>query len=147
MSLEALYNNASANTYVGTVRARQSADASATGTPLVNFLDGDRRSGVAADVFQREFTRNPAGYGITGGVPKHPSGNLTRWTPKAFKLAFDGEGPISLNRGYYTEQFRTARSGQLVHNYTPAVGNKFGERNSSAATRLAASPSGAPAGF
>jgi hypothetical protein len=148
MSLETLYNNAQSNTYVGTVRAKQSSTAPAnTSTPLVNFLDGTKRNGIAADQFQTEFTRNAAGSYVAGGIPKHGGGELTRWTGKAYKIAFDGEGPTTLAKGYYTEQFRTARNGQLIHNYTPALAKHFTTLNQSARTRAVSSPSGAPTGL
>lgn len=147
MSLEALYKNAAANSYVGAVRTRQASDA--RGAQLVNFMDGTARTkgNQKADEFQTEFTRNAPNSYVAGGVPKHTGGNLTRWTSKAYKLAFDGEGPASLSRGYYTSQFRTAYNARLVHNYTPNFANNFGTRNGSARLRITASPSGAPAGL
>jgi hypothetical protein len=147
MSLEAMYNNATANSYVGTIRTRQAADA--RGAQLVNFMDGTRRNvgNNTADEFQTEFTRNTAGSYVAGGVPKHTGGSLTRWTDKAYKLAFNGEGPASLSRGYYTSQFRTAYNARLIHNYTPDIAKNFGTKNGSARLRITASPSGAPAGL
>lgn len=148
MSLESLYNNAAPNTYAGTVRTRQAASAPTNGAPLVNFLDGKRRTASPADdQFQTEFTRNAPGAYVAGGVPKHTGGNLTRWTDSAFKLAFDGSGPPSLDRGYYTSQFRTSYNGKIVHNYTPNRSEQFGAVNKSAELRINASPSGAPAGL
>lgn len=153
MSLETLYNEAQSNTYVGTVRRRQAAMAP-TNQTLVNFLDGERkvRGQDGADVYQKEFTRNREGQYVTGGsqAPARPAAGLTRWTQKAFKLAFDGEGPSQLRNGFYTNQFRTAvgPGGQtIVHNYTPLNGRKFGDLNTSARTRIVSSPSGAPTGI
>lgn len=152
MSLEQLYNNASTNTYVGTVRTRQEASAPTNGAPLVNFLDGQPKTrSTQADVFQTEFTRNRAGQFVAGGaqgVQRNPTQEYTRWTEKSFKLAFDGEGPPTLAQGYYTNRFRTdTRTNSLVHMYTPATGKSFGEKNTSANARIVSSPSGAPTGF
>jgi hypothetical protein len=147
MSLESMYNNAAPNTYAGTVRTRQAADASVNLPPLVNFLDGKRVTTPEPDAFQTEFTRNEPNAYVAGGVPKHPEGNLTRWTSNAFKLAFDGYGPPSLDRGYYTSGFRRLPDGRMLHNYTPNLNKNFGTLNASAKSRIAASPSGAPAGL
>lgn len=157
MSLEALYNQAAANTYVGTVRTRQAATAP-TNQTLVNFLDGQpktRSNTQVADEFQTEFTRNaPNSYVSAGaqGIARNPNQTFTRWTDKSFKLAFDNEGPSQLRNGFYTNQFRPTYVGidgvlKQVHMYTPNNGKKFGDMNNSAKTRIASSPSGAPAGF
>ena len=142
-----MYNSAAPNTYAGTVRTRQAADA--RGAQLVNFMDGTSRNvgNDTADVFQTEFTRNTPNKYVAGGVPKHIGGNLTRWTSNAFKLAFDGYGPESLARGYYTSEFRSLPNGRMLHNYTPNVNKNFGTLNASAKSRIDASPSGAPAGL
>jgi hypothetical protein len=116
---------------------------------LVNFLDGQPRENTQ-DVFQTEFTRNQAGSYVGSGaqgVVRNPQQSLTRWTDKSFKLAFDGEGPTQLNRGYYIERFRTDSKNNLVHMYTPAIGKSFGDKNTWAKTRIASSPSGAPRSF
>lgn len=145
MSLAQLYTSAAPNTYVGTVRDRQSATAPA-GASLVNYLDGDARTrDVTPDVFQREFTRNAAGAFKSGGaqgVTRNPGASLTRWTQKAYKLAFGGEGPSTLSKGFYNNRF--TNEGKL-HLYTPVDG--FVNKNASAATRKNSSPSGAPTGF
>ena len=157
MSLEALYNQAAANTYVGTVRTRQAATAP-TNQTLVNFLDGQpktRSNTQVADEFQTEFTRNaPNSYVSAGaqGVARNPNQTFTRWTDKSFKLAFGNEGPSQLRNGFYTNQFRPTYTGidgtlKQVHMYTLNNGKKFGDMNNSAKTRIASSPSGAPAGF
>ena len=157
MSLEALYNQAAGNTYVGTVRTRQAATAP-TNQTLVNFLDGQpktRSNTQVSDEFQTEFTRNaPNSYVSAGaqGVARNPNQTFTRWTDKSFKLAFDNEGPSQLRNGFYTNQFRPTYTGidgtlKQVHMYTPNNGKKFGDMNNSAKTRIASSPSGAPAGF
>lgn len=154
MSLEALYNQAAANTYVGTVRARQAADAS-TNQTLVNFLDGQSKGRAnVADQFQTEFTRNaPNSYVSAGaqGIVRNPNQTYTRWTDKSFKLAFGGDGPTHLRNGFYTNQFRPAYTGidgvlKQVHTYTPNTGRRFRDMNESARTRIDASPSGAPTG-
>ena len=153
MSLESLYNQSASNTYVGTVRTRQAADAP-TNQTLVNFLDGQPREN-SQDVFQTEFKRNRAGQYLSAGaqgVARNPNQSYTRWTNKSFKLAFDGEGPAQLKNGFYTNQFRptyTDTNGleKRVHQYTPNVGKKFGDLNDSAKARIAASPSGAPTGL
>jgi len=151
MSLETLYNQAAANTYVGTVRTRQASDAP-TNQTLVNFLDGQpkaRSNSQVADQFQTEFTRNaPNSYVSSGaqGITRNTNQSLTRWTDKSFKIAFDGEGPAQLKNGFYTTQFRTAGS-KLVHNYSPLTGKKFADLNTSAKARVAGSPSGAPTGL
>ena len=157
MSLEALYNLAAGNTYVGTVRTRQASDAP-TNQTLVNFLDGQpktRSNTQVADEFQTEFTRNaPNSYVSAGaqGVARNPNQTFTRWTDKSFKLAFDNEGPSQLRNGFYTNQFRPSYTGidgtlKQVHMYTPNNGKKFGDMNNSARARIASSPSGAPTGF
>jgi len=142
MSLEALYNNAAPNTYVGTVRAKQAADAPA-GASIVNYLDGDARTREQqADQFQKEFTRNAAGSFKTGGaqgIARNAGTTLSRWTSKAYELAFGGKGPSSLINGFYNNAFRN--NGEY-HLYTPTDG--FAVKNASAATRKNSSPSGAP---
>lgn len=154
MSLEALYNQAAQNTYVGTVRTRQASDAP-TNQTLVNFLDGQpktRSNGQVQDQFQTEFTRNaPNSYVSAGaqGITRNTNQTYTRWTDKSFKLAFDGEGPSQLRNGFYTNQFRPTYTDvnglqKQVHTYAPLNGKKFGDLNNSAKARISASPSGAP---
>lgn len=157
MSLEALYNQAAANTYVGKIRTRQAADAPDNQT-LVNFLDGQAkgrfRAGVVPsnDIFQAEFTRNKEGTYLSSGaqgIARNSTQTYTRWTDKSFKLAFDGEGPSQLINGFYTNQFRPGyaeASGMIkrVHTYTPTPGKKFVDLNTSARARSISSPSGAP---
>jgi hypothetical protein len=132
MSLENLYNQASNGTYVGRVKAQQATDANTTDG--VNFMDGTRRRNPEPDEFQTEFKRNREGtYADTKYV-------LSRWTPKSLKLAFEQDGPASLNKGYYTSRFRTATSPKgsvIVHNYTPLPNQTFKDKNSSAAARIA----------
>lgn len=157
MSLEQMYNDAASNTYVGTVRTRQESGASVTGAPIVNFLDGNPtqpyRQGVAGapDEFQTEFKRNrPNQFKASGaqGVVRGDTQTYTRWSDKAFKIAFDGEGPVTLARGFYNNKFRTDPvSNALIHSYTPAEGKRFSDVNNSARTRANSSPSGAPVGF
>lgn len=160
MSLEALYNQASNDSYVGTVRTRQ-AESAPTNQTLVNFLDGERRTAGnnEQDAFQTEFTRNaPRSYVAGGAQPPILANNTTnnsdagaktntRWTNNAFKLAFDNKGPASLINGFYTNQFRPEFNGERVHKYTPTLNSKFGDVNVSAKTRIVSSPSGAPTGF
>lgn len=154
MSLEALYKQAASNTYVGTVRTRQAADAP-TNQTLVNFLDGQpktRSNTQVPDEFQKEFTRNPQGSYVMGGaqgVSRNPNQSYTRWTDKSFKIAFDGEGPSQLKQGFYTNQFRPVYKDitgtqKQVHTYTPINGKRFGDVNNAARVKIAASPSGAP---
>lgn len=148
MSLEALYNNADANTYVGQARTKQAANANTTSG--VNFMDGTRRgTRPVADEFQREFTRNSEGSYVVGGaqgtVPTttDKSYPLSRWTPRALKLAFEQDGPASLSRGYYIDRFRTAVSkagSVLIHNYTPLAQKGFKDVNTSAKNRAQSSP-------
>ena len=153
MSLESLYNQAASNTYVGTVRTRQAADAP-TNQTLVNFLDGQPREN-SQDVFQKEFTRNASKSFLSAGaqgVSRNPNQSYTRWTNKSFKLAFENEGPSQLRNGFYTNQFRPSyvdSNGLLkqVHQYTPLNGKKFGDINTSAYNRIKSSPSGAPTSF
>lgn len=147
MSLEDMYKNAAPDSYVGTARERQSS--TATGAQLVNFLDGQKRGvTVRDDEFQTEFTRNEAGSYVAGGsqgVQRSIDENLTRWTDKAFKLAFDGEGPPTLIEGYYNNsRFRVDSGNRQVHMYAPSAGRRFADVNESAKSRVAASPSGAP---
>jgi hypothetical protein len=157
MSLEQRYNQAAANTYVGTVRTRQAANAPVNQT-LVNFLDGQpktRANSNAADEFQTEFTRNAPGTHVAGGaqgISRNPNQSYTRWTNKSFKLAFDGQGPSQLANGFYTNQFRPTYADingtqRQVHMYTPAVNKRFGDVSTAARRRIASSPSGAPTGF
>lgn len=160
MSLEELYKQSAVNTYVGTVRTRQAADAP-TNQTLVNFLDGQPKGkyrpgrSLTADAFQLEFTRNPEGSFLSAGaqgVARNPDQTYTRWTDKSFKLAFDGEGPSQLRQGFYSNQFRptyTALDGtqKQVHAYTPATGKRFSDLNRSAKAKISTSPSGAPTGF
>lgn len=150
MSLESLYNQAAPSTYVGVVRTRQSSTAPA-GTSMVNYLDGTTRDAEnIPDQFQREFTRNTPGTFKTGGaqgVERNPQQKLTRWTNKAFKLAFDKEGPASLSQGYYIDRFRLDSKNNLVHLYTPNNGQTLRDKDVSARNRINASPSGAPTGI
>ena len=133
MSLEALYNNADPKTYVGQVKTKQAADVGAVDG--INFMDGGRRARNSdqSDVFQREFIRNAEGtYAVGGAQGTVPSTTdktypLSRWTPRALELAFNGnnKGPASLSNGFYaTTRFRVWRAGQQqanIHNYIPAV--------------------------
>lgn len=150
MSLEALYNNADPNTYVGQARTKQAND---VGPGAGNsFLDGTRkttRTLASADVFQKEFTRNAENSFIAGGaqgtVPttSDKSYPLSRWTSRALKLAFEQDGPASLSRGYYIDRFRTAVSkagSVLIHNYTPLAQKGFKDVNNSAKNRVQSSP-------
>lgn len=144
MSLESLYNSAAANTYVGTVRTKQAADAPA-GPSIVNYLDGTTRGKERqADEFQTEFTRNGAGAFKTGGaqgIARNVGTTLSRWTSKAYELAFGGKGPVSLINGFYTNRFTNNKT---IHLYTPGNSNGFTNVNSSAEFRKNSSPSGAP---
>lgn len=154
MSLESLYTQAARDTYVGTVRTRQASDAP-TNQTLVNFLDGQsktRSTTQVQDTFQTEFTRNaPNSFVGAGaqGAPRAPGQTYSRWTDKAFKLAFDNEGPSQLINGFYTNQFRPSYTDvtglqKQVHMYTPQIGKKFGDVSTWAKARIASSPSGAP---
>lgn len=154
MSLETLYNQSAPNTYVGTVRSRQAADAP-TNQTLVNFLDGQpktRSSTITQDQFQTEFTRNAPGSHVAGGaqgITRNPTQTYTRWTSKSFKLAFDNEGPTQLINGFYTNQFRpwyrdAGGQQKQMHAYIPQTGKRFRDVNSAAAMRINSSPSGAP---
>lgn len=132
MSLEALYNSAAATTYVGSVRTQQAQDVGAR--PAQSFMDGNKRSkfngtiiNASVDAYQTEFTRNEAGSFSVGGAqaPTRPANGLTRWTSRAFELAFGNKGPIPLPNGYYVSSFRTAKSSKgvagTVHNYIPST--------------------------
>lgn len=158
MSLEDLYDKAQPNTYVATVRDRQEASAP-TNQTLVNFLDGQPRGTYRQgatppqDVIQTEFTRNAERSYVRGGaqgIARGEGETLSRWTEKAFSIAFDGNGPSQLSNGFYTNQFRTAKgpSGQqTVHMYTPPTPsnrNTFIDKNSSARDKKNMTPSGAP---
>lgn len=144
MSLESLYNSAATNTYVGTVRTKQAADKGA-GQSMVNYLDGETRGTERQpDQFQTEFTRNVAGAYKTGGaqgVSRNPSTSLSRWTSKAYDLAFGGKGPSSLINGFYNNKFTNNKT---IHLYTPGGANGFVNVNASAEARKNSSPSGAP---
>jgi hypothetical protein len=140
MNLEERYNNASENTYVGRVRARQAAEAGAG--PGVNFLDGDTRgtwspgTEAAPDTIQKEFTRGAAGDFRYGGGGKEPGAGdsylLSRWLDKSLKIAFDGVGPSRLPTGYwlnsrYTTLNDVRNQGVKLHNYAPVSGKAFSE--------------------
>jgi hypothetical protein len=148
MSLEQLYNGASRNTYVGTVRERQEQMVGVNGPPLVNFLDGDIRGSEATpDQFQREFTRNESGAYKSGGsqgITRTVGATLSRWTSKAYELAFGGKGPSTLPSGYYNNKFTNNKT---IHLYTPNRDGGFVNKNTSASNRKNGSPSGAPTGF
>jgi hypothetical protein len=154
MSLEDLYNKAAATTYVGSVRTKQAADVGA-GKSLVNYFDGETRGypNNTADAFQTEFTRNDANKYKTGGsqgVLRSPTDILTRWTDKAFNLAFDNEGPASLANGFYGDsRFTTANvftytgaPTMTIHNYTPT--KVYAASGTSAGNKKLSTPSGAP---
>lgn len=147
MSLEKLYNDAATSTYVGVVRTRQSSAAPQNQT-LVNYLDGTTRDAQnIPDQFQKEFTRNNPGTFKSGGaqgVERNPQQSYTRWTNKSFKIAFDGEGPSTLSRGYYIDRFRKDSNNNLVHLYTPRNGTRFVDKDTSARNKINMSPSGAP---
>lgn len=150
MSLETLYNQAPSNSYAGIVRNRQAADAAA-GQSLVNYLDGQARGRTPVpDQIQKEFTRNPANSYVSSGgqpIPRAVGESLTRFTDKAFKIAFDGVGPSQLAQGFYVNQYRTAvgpSGATTIHNYTPVNGKKFRDLSTSARNRINQSPSGAP---
>lgn len=143
MSLVDLYNSAANGTYVGEVKAKQATDVGAKDG--VNFMDGTRRRNPEPDEFQTEFKRNAEGTYAIGGAQGtvSPTNNktyeLSRWTQKSLKLAFENEGPASLSNGYYNSRFRTAvtaKGAQLVHNYTPINNNGYINKNSSAANRF-----------
>lgn len=143
MSLVDLYNSAANGTYVGEVKAKQATDVGAKDG--VNFMDGTRRRNPEPDEFQTEFKRNAEGTYAIGGAQGtvSPTNNktyeLSRWTEKSLKLAFENEGPASLSDGYYNNRFRTAvtaKGTQLVHNYTPINNNGYINKNQSAASRF-----------
>jgi hypothetical protein len=152
MSLKDLYENASENSYVGRVRTRQSSDAGAGQGS--NYMDGTPRqqNNSAPDEFQKEFTRNNAGAFKYGGDGKTPAATndksypLSRWLSKAFKLAFEGQGPTTLPNGFFTNRFRVINDAKnfnkTVHNYAPLPGLSFREQNSDAKKRIDGSPAG-----
>lgn len=154
MGLEQLYNEASAQSYVGMVRDKQSSDAPVE-EQLVNYMDGTARTrpNNESDEFQTEFRRNLPGSFKTGGSQPPATTNnksypLSRWTDRALRLAFEGRGvgPATLRDGFYTERFRTDTAGRLIHNYTPRSGERLIDKNMSAKLRNNTSPSGAPVG-
>lgn len=143
MSLVDLYNNAAKGTYVGDVKAKQATDVGAK--EGVNFMDGTRRRNPEPDEFQTEFKRNAEGTYAIGGAQGtvSPTNNktyeLSRWTDKSLKLAFENEGPASLSSGYYNNRFRTAvtaKGEQIVHNYTPLKDKGYINKNQFAAIRF-----------
>jgi hypothetical protein len=141
MTLEERYNAASADTYVGRVRALQAAEAGAGRG--VNFFDGDARSTwspdttAAPDQFQEEFTRNNAGAHRYGGDGKAPGSaandySLSRWLDKSLNIAFGGVGPTTQPTGYWNNnRFTTVNdvrnAGTLVHRFAPVTGKRFDE--------------------
>ena len=143
MSLVDLYNQAANGTYVGEVKAKQATDVGAKDG--VNFMDGTRRRNPEPDEFQTEFKRNAEGTYAIGGAQGtvSPTNNktyeLSRWTPKSLKLAFEQDGPASLDKGFYNNRFRTATTAkgtQLVHNYTPLNNGGYINKNSFALARF-----------
>jgi hypothetical protein len=149
MSLEELYNSAANGTYVNKVRTTQAADVGEGRG--VNFMDGTARTSPnnAADQFQNNFMREDAGANVIGGAQgtlRNPTQNLTRWTDKSFKLAFENDGPVSLANGYYyTNRFRTAitpKGTTEVHAYTPLNDGGYISKNPSAKIRYNANAFG-----
>ncbi len=161
MSLENLYNDAPAASYVGKVRTTQEANVGAV--QGVNFMDGTRRSknNQTSDAFQTEFKRNAAGAYVAGGAQPpardiqaassngetpldsaNPS--LTRWTSRVGQFAFNGSnrGPDSLINGFYGTPtiFRKDSKGNTIHNYAPLPQSTFGEKDSWAKSRIVAGP-------
>jgi hypothetical protein len=143
MSLVDLYNQAEKGTYVGEVKTKQATDVGAKDG--VNFMDGTRRRNPEPDEYQTEFKRNAEGTYAVGGAQGtvSPTNNktyeLSRWTPKSLKLAFEQEGPASLSNGFYNNRFRTATTAkgtQIVHNYTPLNNKGYVNLNSFAAARV-----------
>lgn len=142
MSLVDLYNTAANGTYVGEVKAKQATDVGAKDG--VNFMDGTRRRNPEPDEFQTEFKRNAEGTYAVGGAQgtvsptNNKSYELSRWTQKSLKLAFENQGPASLSEGYYNNRFRTAvtaKGEQRVHNYTPINNNGYVNKNQWASIR------------
>lgn len=142
MSLVDLYNTAANGTYVGEVKAKQATDVGAKDG--VNFMDGTRRRNPEPDEFQTEFKRNAEGTYAVGGAQgtvsptNNKSYELSRWTQKSLKLAFENQGPASLSEGYYNNRFRTAvtaKGEQRVHNYTPINNNGYINKNQWASIR------------
>jgi hypothetical protein len=137
MTLEERYNAASADTYVGRVRALQAAEAGAT--KGVSFFDGNGRDAwsptatPAPDEFQDEFTRNEQGAYRYGGAGKVAgSEGISRWLDKSLKIAFEGEGPRTQPAGYwgnnrYTLLNDSRNAGTLLHRFAPIGGKKFDE--------------------
>lgn len=161
MSLEELYLTAQDGTYVGAVLRKQAPytanNAPAADSGLVNFMDGTRRNGREVDEFQTEFKRNAAGAFVIGGgqgvLGRGTTGTLTRWTDRAFNLAFEGKGkgPASLVDGFYdTNKYRVAetpKSVTTVHLYTPLEGQGYVNKNTSAGIRYNGGASLAPTNF
>jgi len=161
MNLEERYNAAPESTYVGRVRARQSADAGAG--PGVNFLDGDARGvwspdGAAPpDQVQAEFTRNALGDFRYGGGDKTPAGTndgsypLSRWLTRGVEKAFkSSDSYLSSTRYTSIGDVRNA-PGTLVHKYAPVGGKKFDEAtilSEISKGKISGSPTGpSPAGL
>ena len=153
MSLVDLYNQAEKGTYVGEVKTKHATDVGAKDG--VNFMDGTRRRNPEPDEYQTEFKRNAEGTYAVGGAQGTVSPTndknyqLSRWTEKSLKLAFEQEGPASLDKGYYTSRFRTATSPKgsvLVHNYTPLPESGYLDKNASAKARYNSAPTGGPGG-
>ncbi len=157
MSLEEKYLNAARGTYVGSVRLKQApfttAGAPNTDAGIVNFMDGTPRRGREDDEFQTEFKRNqPNAYtngGAQGTVPvtSDKSYTLSRWTERSLKLAFEQDGPTSLDKGYYINRFRTAitpKGTTMVHNYTPLNNSGYINKSIAALAKYNGSPSLSP---
>jgi len=137
MNLEERYNAAPESTYVGRVRARQSADAGAG--PGVNFVDGDPRGvwspdGTAApDQVQAEFTRNALGdYRYGGGGKEAAATNdgsypLSRWLARGVEKAFKSADSYFNNTRYTSIGDTRNAPGTLVHKYAPLDGKQFDE--------------------
>ena len=133
MTLEERYKAATVDSYVGRVKTFQAA---ATKSDRgVDFMDGDPRSGtaVAPDKYQTEFTRNaPGSFRYGGGGKTAGAVGLTRWLPEAFKIAFEGSGPVTLSSGYwgntkFTLLNNLRNANVTVHNYAPIKTKTFTE--------------------
>jgi hypothetical protein len=132
ITLEQRYKNATEDSYVGRVRARQ--EESTVGTRGVNFMDGDARQNPnnKLDEYQNEFTRRGRGTKLFPTVANSKDYAQSRWLEKSLKIAFDSEGPTNLLTGYFGNSRFTSltdvrNANKTIHQYAPLTNKKFEE--------------------
>lgn len=174
-SLEARYNGATADSYVGRVRIRQ-ASLTATGPNEngVDYMDGQPKgTGTDPDKYQTEFKRNNAGtfkYDNVGNRGKKPGtdgstdglSGLTRWKGDALQIAFTNSGAGLTSQWTRRKGFKSAQTVKWTdptdntaygnyHRWIPTtsfVDSLPSEANPGTQSRVKTTPKGpSPAGF